>query len=266
MAIITISRGSYSKGREIAEHVANRMGYDCVSRDILIEASKEFNIPEIKLVRALHDAPGVLDRFRSGKQKYVAYIQQAFLEYVQKDNVVYHGLAGHFFLRDVAHTLKVRIIADLRDRIQTEMAREKIDEDTARAILKKDDEERRRWALALYGIDTGDCRLYDLVMHIRKLTEEDAVDIICQTVQREQFRTTPESQRALDDLLTAARAKSAIVRKWPNAETDCQGGLVFVSVAAVLAQEEQVVREITNLVKRVEGVTGVRVNIRPIRL
>jgi cytidylate kinase len=241
MAIITISRGSYSKGREIAEHVANRLGYECISRDVLIDASEEFNIPEVKLVRALHDAPGVLDRFRSGKQKYVAYIQQAFLENVQKDNVVYHGLAGHFFLKNIAHTLKVRIIADLDDRVQTEMAREKVDEDTARAILKKDDEERRRWALALYGIDTGDCRLYDLVLHIRKLTEEDAVDIVCDVVKKEQFATTPESQSDLDDLVTAARAKSAIVRKWPQAETDCQGGLVFVSVAAILAQEEQVV-------------------------
>jgi len=266
MAIITISRGSYSKGREIAEHVANRLGYECVSRDVLIEASEVFNIPEVKLVRALHDAPGVLDRFRSGKQKYVAYIQQAFLEHVQKDDVVYHGLAGHFFLKNVTHTLKVRIIADLEDRVQTEMARESIDEDAARSILKKDDMERRRWALSLYGIDTGDCRLYDLVMHIRKFTEEDAVEMICATARREQFRTTPESQRELDDLLTAARAKSAVVAKWPHAETDCHGGLVFVSVAAVLAQEEQVVKEIRGLVNQVDGVTGVRVNIRPIRL
>jgi len=266
MAIITISRGSYSKGREIAEHVANRLGYECLSRDVLIEASEQFNIPEVKLVRALHDAPGVLDRFRSGKQRYVAFIQEAFLSHVQRDNVVYHGLAGHFFLKNVAHTLKVRIIADLDDRIRTEMARVKIDEDAARSILKKDDEERRRWALSLYGIDTGDCRLYDFVMHVRKLTEEDVVGLICETVQREQFKTTPESQRDLDDLLLAARAKSAIVKRWPHAETDCHGGLIFVSVAAVLTQEEQVVDEITKLVKNVDGVTGVRVNIRPIRL
>jgi len=266
MAIITISRGSYSKGREIAEHVANRLGYECLSRDVLIEASEQFNIPEVKLVRALHDAPGVLDRFHSGKERYVAFIQEAFLTHVQKDDVVYHGLAGHFFLKNVAHTLKVRIIADLGDRIQTEMARVGIDEETARSILKKDDEERRRWALSLYGIDTGDCRLYDFVMHVRKLSEEDVVDLICKTVQKEQFATTPDSRRDLADLLVAARAKSAIVRKWPHAETACHGGLIFVSVGVVLAREKQVVREITNLVKDIDGVTGVRVNIRPIRL
>ena len=47
MTIITISRGSYSRGREVAEKLAERLNFDCISRDILIEASEHFNIPEI---------------------------------------------------------------------------------------------------------------------------------------------------------------------------------------------------------------------------
>ena len=46
MSIITISRGSYSRGVEIAEIVAEKIGYQCLDRDILIEASKDFNIPK----------------------------------------------------------------------------------------------------------------------------------------------------------------------------------------------------------------------------
>ena len=63
MTIITISRGSYSKGKEIAEKTAQKLGYECVSRDVLLEASEHFNIPEIRLIRALHDAPSILERF-----------------------------------------------------------------------------------------------------------------------------------------------------------------------------------------------------------
>jgi len=99
MAIITISRGSYSKGKEVAEKVAHRLGYVCLSRDLLLEASSQFNIPEIKLIRALHDAPSILERFTSGKERYLAYFAAALLERVQRDNVVYHGLAGHFYLK-----------------------------------------------------------------------------------------------------------------------------------------------------------------------
>ena len=52
MSVITISRGSYSRGKEVAEKVAKQLGYECISRDILLEASEEFNIPEIRLIRA----------------------------------------------------------------------------------------------------------------------------------------------------------------------------------------------------------------------
>ena len=52
MSIVTISRGSYSKGKDVAEKLAQKLQYDCVSREILLEASEEFNIPEISLVRA----------------------------------------------------------------------------------------------------------------------------------------------------------------------------------------------------------------------
>ena len=124
MSIITISRGSYSRGKEVAEKVAAALGYECISREILLEASEQFNIPEIKLVRAIHDAPSILERFTYGKEKYVAYIKAALLKHVQKDNVVYHGLAGHYFLQEIPHVLKVRIIADLEDRIAEEMKRE----------------------------------------------------------------------------------------------------------------------------------------------
>jgi hypothetical protein len=93
MSIITISRGSYSRGKEVAEKLAQALGYECISREILLEASQQFNIPEIKLVRAIHDAPSVLERFTYGKERYVAYIRASLLKHMEKDRVVYHGLA-----------------------------------------------------------------------------------------------------------------------------------------------------------------------------
>ncbi|MGE5310768.1 MAG: AAA family ATPase, partial [Nitrospirota bacterium] len=132
MAIITISRGSYSRGKGVAEKVAERLGYQCIGRDLLLAASEEFNIPEIKLIRAIHDAPSVLDRFTYGREKYIAFIQAALLRHFRRDNLVYHGLAGHFFVRGVSHVLKVRIISDLADRVKLEMEREKISEKEAR--------------------------------------------------------------------------------------------------------------------------------------
>ena len=80
------------------------------------------------------------------REPYVAYIRAALLRHAQKDNLVYHGLAGHFLLKGIPHVLKVRIIADLEDRVQEEMKRENISAEEARRILLKDDEERRKWS------------------------------------------------------------------------------------------------------------------------
>jgi cytidylate kinase len=205
MAIVTISRGSYYRGKEVAEKLAQKLGYQCISREILLEASEEYNIPEIKLIRAIEDAPSILERFTRQKEKYIAFIRAALLKHVQKDNVVYHGLFGHFFLQDIPHVLKVRIVGNLEARVADEVKREGISGDKAREIILRDDDERRKWALYLYGADFWDATLYDLVIHLKTITVDDAVSLICHVLELPGFQTTPQSQEAIDSLVEAAR-------------------------------------------------------------
>jgi len=269
MAIITISRGSYSRGKDVAEKVAQALGYECISRDVLIEASEQFNIPEIKLVRAIHDAPSLLDRFGHGKERYVAYFRAALLKHVQKDNIVYHGLAGHFFLMGIPHVLKVRIIADIEDRIQEEMKRENISAETARFVLKKDDDERRKWGLKLYGIDTSDPSLYDIVLHIKSLRVEDAVKILVDTVHLLSFKTTPASQHILEDSLVAAQVQANLVQEYPTSRVSCKDGQVFVNVVAPitvvapLSAEQEAIDRIRMHAMKVPGAKKVNVSVIP---
>ena len=266
MAIITISRGSYSKGKEIAERVAERLGYPVLAREILLEASETFNIPEIKLVRALHDAPSVLQRFSYGKERYLAYIQAAFLEHIHPDKVVYHGLAGHFLLRGVSHVLKVRIISDLEDRVLLEMNRENISRDEALHVLKKDDDERRKWSLALYGVDTADANLYDVVLHIRRLTVDDAVETIVRLAQADHFSMTGESEQAMADLLTAARVRVRLVDLLPNVKVYSRAGVVHIEAQAPEASEAKLAEKLEKLALQAPGVTKVQVHTLPIMI
>ncbi|UCF03708.1 MAG: cytidylate kinase-like family protein [Deltaproteobacteria bacterium] len=262
MSIITISRGSYSRGKDVAEKLAQTLGYECISRDILLEASEQFNIPEIRLVRAIHDAPSVFERFTYGKERYIAYIRAALLANVQKDNVVYHGLAGHFFLQGVPHVLKVRIIADMEDRVSEEMKRENISPEKARHILKKDDEERRKWGLNLYGHDTQDSRLYDLVLHIQTMTVDDAVKIVLNAVQLPCYQTTPESQRILDNLTLAAEVQASLAEEFPTANVASKdGGIYIVIKGSFFTQENKVITKVKNMAEKIAGVKDVNVYI-----
>ena len=206
MSAIIISKGSYSHGGAVAEKVAQRLGYECVSRDILIEISQRFNISELKLIRAIDDAPSFLEKYTFGREKYIAYIKAAILERLAQDNMVYHGFAGHFFVEDVSHVLKVRIIADREERLKYLIKREKISKEEAARTLDKIDDERTKWSLKLYGIDIWDCRQYDMVINIGKITIDEAVSMICNTVNMEAFQPTVESQAKIEKMVAEAVA------------------------------------------------------------
>lgn len=259
MPIVTISRGSYSRGKEVAEKLAQKLRYDCVSREILLEASEEFNIPEIKLVRAIHDSPSILERFRHGKERYISYYQYALLKHVQKDNVVYHGLAGQYFLRAIPHVLKVRILASMEDRVKEVMRRDQITKQDAEHILRKDDDERRRWGLKLYGIDTWDSRLYDIVLLVDKLSVDDAVDLIVETVKKPVFQTTAASQKILENQLLCAKIHAMLVNFSLMIEVQADDGIVTLyNIGEVLRTDTGLRAKIEGLIREIEGVKDVR--------
>jgi len=258
MPIITISRGSYSRGKAVAEKLAAKLGYELVSRDVLLEASGEFNIPEIKLVRALHDAPSILERFTHGKERYISYIYSALLQHARKDNIVYHGLAGHFFLGGISHVCKVRIIADIQDRVREEMRRENISAEKALFILKKDDEERRKWALQMYGMDTSDSKLYDMVLNIHNLTVDDAVEILAGVARKPAFQATPASRQLVEDLALAARLKAALSKFDHRIQIRSESGKIFVDHIELLPNSEW--PKIKAIADQIEGVKEVHFN------
>ena len=264
MGVITISRGSYSMGKEIAEKLALKLGYDCISREILLKASEQFNVKEAKLIRALHDAPSFFDRFKYGKEKFSAFIHEVFLGHIRKDNVIYHGLAGHYFARGIPNVLKVRIKANIEDRIKEEMKRGNSSEEEARYLLIKDDEERRKWGIYLYGIDTQDPKLYDVVLKIDNLKVNDAVEILFDIAKRPCFQTTPESRMISKDSFLAAKAYSTIVHKFPNAHVKCKDAVVYVSVESDLSLEMKISDQIKVLLENIAEIKEVRSGVIPL--
>jgi cytidylate kinase len=261
MTIVTVSRGTYSRGRDVAEKLAQRLGYECISREVVVEASQQFNIPELKLVEAIQDAPSILEQFTYGKERYLAYFQAVLLTHFQQDNVVYHGLAGHFLVRNVSHVLKVRIVAEMGDRVRLMMERKGVSEERALHFMKSMDEARRKWSLHLYGINTHDPTLYDMVVRIKKLSTDDAVDIIAFAAGLDQFQPTAESQQAVDDLALAARVRVSLIERHPRIQVAADGGVVFISLDSATSGRE---RDIQEAAEQVPGVKRVEVSSHPL--
>lgn len=273
MAVITISRGCFSHGQEIAEKTAKMLGYECVSREILVEAAQLFNVSERKLIRSLNDAPNILERMVRGRDRYLEYIKAALLEYARRGNVVYHGHGGHLLLTEITQVLKVRIIADKDDRIKLLQKRENVTKEKAVGIIENEDKNRIYWTRYLYKTDIHDPKLYDIVINIGNLTIEDACGIICLAARSKTYRTTDESKQIVEDFAIASRLRAALQ---PVCEADVfvKNGNVHVTVAAQKRKksgyvspalqrhlgevyQDDLTRQITEIARSIPGVNKV---------
>ncbi len=143
------------------------------------------------------------------------------------------------------------------------MERENISAEEALYILKKDDHERRQWGLRVFGVDTWDPSLYDMVIHIHKITVDSAVDIICNAVVSERFKATAESEKALSDLVLASRVKAALVSTCPSVRVSAKEGVIFVDTMVGPAVAEPLVQELRSLANEVQGVKKVTISVTP---
>ena len=58
----------------LAESVARKLGYKCISREVLTQAANQYGVDEDALRRALEDNPGILERRTAERIHYLASI------------------------------------------------------------------------------------------------------------------------------------------------------------------------------------------------
>ena len=231
MSIITVSRGSYSRGKEIAEKLARRLDYKCISRDNLFDNVEELNARDAQLVSSIEDIPSIFSRFRRGKEAYIAYIRATLLQKLKSDNVVYEGFVGHVFLKEIPGILKVRINSDEEDRSQIVAERDGLSIEQATKFIKKIDTQRRKWSQYLYGIDPSDSNQYDIVLNVAHIPPDSVIDTLVRISSLENFRLTDEARQQIDNLALAAEIQNRLLRKYSGVNVTADDGKVSIQSA-----------------------------------
>lgn len=233
MAIITISRGTYSGGKELAECLSEKLGYRLLSREqLLADAAEEFGVSEKELENALMNKPGFLEGLSLKRIHYIAYVTAAMCKEVQNDNVVYHGQAGHLLLHGVPHHLRLKVVADMEYRIKAAMERGNFTREKAIQYIKRIDEERDKWVKAVYSVDRNDPYIYDMVINLEHISIRSACELVAQAVELE-FNTTSESQKTISDLVLASEVRAKIAQSCgvpdDHIEVDATDGVVTLT-------------------------------------
>ena len=258
MPIITISRGTGSGGRILAARVAERLGYDVISREEVVHEAARFGAPEDGLQKALLRPPGLWDRFQHERHRYLAFVQAALCERVRQGRVVYHGNAGHLLLPGIAHVACVRLIAPHDFRIRMLAERSAMDEDAAAAHIETVDRQREKWTRFLYGVDWLDPNLYDLCINLRTLDVEDAVELVVVLAGAARFQPTAASRAAMDELVLGSRVQATLAADERTASADVR---VRVEDGAVRLRgrlrSASLVDAVIEVAAGVEGVTRV---------
>ena len=260
MAIITISRGTHSGGDALAMCLAEKLGYKTLSREeLLTEAAGIFGASEDVLKKALEHKPGFLQS-KLHVIHYIAYVRYALLKKAAECdlNLIYHGHAGHLLIPDAPNLLRVKVIADMEYRIKEVMERRQLTRDDAIDYIHARGAERDRWAMTMYGVERHDASAYDMVINIEKITLDTACEVVSLAVQRG-LQVTPESQKAIKDLVLAAdvRAQIATIRRLDDSkiEITANDGVIIINGTLRSMKDADEVRA---RIRKVEGVKDIR--------
>ena len=242
--------------------VAQKLGYECVSREVILSAADEFGVPETKLLKAIMDTPTILNMFSRERQRYMAYIKAVVADYMLRHEIVYHGLVGHPIIRGVSHVLKTRIIANLEDRIRLEMERENISEEKAGKIIDALDEQQKKWGKAVYGIDVTNPIYYDLIInvgHIGTDDTEDAVETIISTASHKKFQPNTYSINCMKNIALSCRVRAFLIDKDFRIEVKSDKGNVYVYTKTLKRKSQKQSLAFKEEIMKIDGVEHVEV-------
>jgi cytidylate kinase len=262
MQIITIYQGASGSGEDLANAVAQSLGYGCIDREVLVEASLQYGIPEAKLTEIIEREPKWWATFTRNLKPYRIALQAAFCELAANHGIVYHGHLGHELVPKFQHVLKVLLTAPMELRIEQVRARHKLNETAARRYIEEVDKARTRRLMAMFGTDWRDPSQYDLVVNLGYMSLETAQRLIAEAAHCPDYQMTPVSKQAFLDFALAARVYAALVLSpdMPGAMLDVKAKEGEISVSGMIpywVSRDSVVAKI----KQVSGVKSVRADV-----
>jgi cytidylate kinase len=259
MQIISISRGTFSGGKALAEQMAAKLDYQCLSREELIEKATRAGIPVGKLEEAMLKPHVFSERLALEREHYHAFCTMFLCERSKEGRLVYHGRTGHLLLPGISHVLRIRVVADMEYRINAAMQRINVDRNKAKKYIEEVEEGIRRWAFSMYGAPWDDSSHYDVIVNLEQMNVGNAASALCAMAQLPDFQMTPASERAMKNLWLAAKARSLLAEDARTARCSfkvrADNGVVNVTY---LPQYAKVAGYIPPVLEKLEGLKEIR--------
>ncbi len=216
MAIIAISRQMGSEGYTIAAAAAKALQYDYVDRQMIVNAAKAYDVREAHLAQVAEQHLSGWQAFNEEKLRYRTFLDAAYYQFAEKDNVVTAGRGIATLVHGIRHALRVRIIAPFEVRVARTMKKENLDHAKAARRVHEYDQDVTARIAYLFGPAWMIPENYDLVINTTYDDPALYTDMLVSIASHPRFRATPESTQMIKDRSLAAQVRAAIAQ---NAQT-----------------------------------------------
>lgn len=211
MSLITISRGTFSGGRDLAVRLSKELGYAYLSQEELSAEASEAAVPVERLRDAMLRPPREYERVIVERDQYLTRLTMTLCEKALENDLVYFGHLGHMLLPKVPNILRVRVLADMEYRIRAVIENMGYSRHDAKEHIRWVDMTRDKWVRFLYGVDWHDPLHYDVVINLAETGLDAAVSAVQSMARQGEFTFSDHAENALRDMHLAAETHFALL-------------------------------------------------------
>ncbi len=201
--VITINRELGSGGRTIGRKLAEKLNVKYYDKALIKELTRRFDLSVEKLEKV---KSGQFNWWNELKQSYILLyngdnvqnddskvpttynifkVEAQFLERLaEDDSCVIAGRSGFYIFRNTPNSLKILIQSTMEKRVERVMEKQGLSEEEAKKTIEKVDQGRENYTQEFSGTSRYDTRNYDLVINVADMTEDEAVDLILNYIEK----------------------------------------------------------------------------------
>lgn len=187
---LIISRELGAGGGQIASTLAHRLGWAHMDKEIIEKLASQYGTPRVVLDVVDEKKVGWLADLFNGwiegrgfsQLSYVNRLGRLFNMMAKRGKVVIVGRGAKFLLPKGAG-FSVRIVAPIEFRVEQLVLRRGVTAQEARRLIRKSDTDRKSFVKTYFHHDVTDPHVHDLVINIKQVTHNAAVQLIYDAVQ-----------------------------------------------------------------------------------
>lgn len=185
MTVITISREYGSGGDQLAEKVAQALGYHLVDKTFVSAVLCQYGLTEFD--SEYEKEPGFWEGFDKEKaerrETMVRMLNEVIRTVARHGNVVILGRSGYAILTGLADVLHVRLQAPLDDRIELVRNATNISLLEATELVKENDKMRKAFVESFYRVPWESALAFDIALNTSRVPVNVATDWVIQAAK-----------------------------------------------------------------------------------